>query len=75
MEKDGSNIEIILQNGVRLLQSAAMGWLDQYSGVEYALAYLRRKDEKDAWLGGPYGFGGIGSPMRNRLIQQLEEIH
>ena len=73
VEQDGSNLDAIIKNGVRVLQSKSMDWLDKYADVNFALQYVRRKKEKETWQGGPLGFGPVDSVPRNRLIQLLEE--
>lgn len=72
VEKDGSNLEALLAHASRIIKNKAMIWLDSFSDIEYAIKYLKTKKEVESWKGGPFGFGVIGSPCRQNLINSIE---
>ena len=69
VEKDGANLDFILVNASRIITQKAIGWLDKYSDINYIIDFLKNKKEIDS---GPFGFGVIGSPCRQNLINRLE---
>ncbi len=64
----------MISRAIHVIQSSAPRWFNTYSDIPFVLQHLRRKREKEAWKGGPFGVGAVGSPARSQLIEQLEDM-
>lgn len=72
IEKDGENLNQILDNASRLIYENAMDWLNKYSDIDFLADFLKKKKENEPWKGGPFGFGAIGSASRKKIVLGLE---
>jgi hypothetical protein len=74
VEKDGSNLNGILSNASWIVCGMAEDWINKYTDIKYILHYLKKKNEKSPVKGGPFGFGAIGSPQRQSLIEKIANL-
>jgi hypothetical protein len=74
VDRDGGNLERVLHHAGEVIAASAGSWCEKYSDLAMLLRFLRKAHEKDAWKGGPFGFGSKNSPARHSIIQQLEAM-
>ncbi len=70
VEKNGSNLDKVIYNANKLLETKAMKWLNKYSDLQTIYNFLQFRNEKS---NGPFGFGTKGSPARKNLIEAIEK--
>lgn len=75
IEQDGSNVSVILDRLSVVLNKNLMPWLDKHSDMGYIIDYLQSKKEIQPENGGPFGFGAVGSPLRQKLLKLLKSYN
>jgi hypothetical protein len=68
VELDGSNLDVIVQGVQRVVLKDGLVWLQQFSDLPRIYQFLQRQPERDAWIGGAFGFGAKDSSLRYQFL-------